>query len=72
MAEKTLEDCAKALEGLKDIKGVEHLIDSLRKNEIPIMLIGNLNNTGRTLARVTDRIGEIVREEQRKELAAHG
>jgi hypothetical protein len=72
MAEKTLEDCAETLEGLWDIKGVP-ASRSLRcgRDEIPIMLIGNLNNTGNTLARVTDRINEIVQRTTEEGISRH-
>jgi uncharacterized protein YoxC len=72
--DKTLEDCAKTLEGLEgEFRGIDHLAASLRKGEIPLLLMGKLNSRANVLSRVTDRIREIVTEEQRKALEeAHG
>jgi hypothetical protein len=72
MVEQTLEECAQTLEALLGVDGVPHLVSSLRKGEVPILLIGKLNATGNKLARVTNRINEIILEEQRKELQGHG
>lgn len=68
MALDTLDDCAKALEGLSNnFGGIDNLAASLRQGSIPILSLGHFERHGLELARVVKRVRDIVQEEQRKE-----